>query len=57
MPLYRIIASNRYTNTYEVEAPNADIAIGLVYKLDSDDVVEIDCDCVGTDIIECEIVG
>jgi hypothetical protein len=53
MPRYRVTASNRYADVYEVEAPDAEAAEALVYE-ESDAVVHLSTDCVGSDIFEVE---
>ena len=59
MPKFKILASNRYTNTYIVTAEDEDQALLAVYDEDEyPDVVieEIGTDCVGSDILECELI-
>jgi hypothetical protein len=59
MPKYEIIASNRYSDKYIVTAKNSDEAREAVYDEDAypDAVVDqIDSDCVGSDIIDCELI-
>ena len=59
MPRYKIIASNRYADTYIVTAENEEQALEAVYDEDAypDAVVDqIDSDCVGSDIIDCELI-
>ena len=59
MPRYKIIASNRYADTYIVTANNEDEAREAVYDEEAFPGVEIDhvkTDCVGSDILECELI-
>ena len=59
MPKFEIIASNRYSDTYIVTAKDEDEARGAVYDEGAFPGVEIDhvgTDCVGSDILKCEIV-
>ena len=59
MPKFKIIASNRYADTYIVTAKDEDEAREAVYDEDAypDAVVaQIDSDCVGSDILECELI-
>ena len=59
MPKFQIIASNRYADTYIVTAKDEDEARGAVYDEDEYPGVEIDhvkTDCVGSEILECELI-
>ena len=59
MPKFEIIASNRYSDTYIVTAKDENEAREAVYNEDEyPDVVieEIGTDCVGSDILKCELV-
>ena len=59
MPKFKILASNRYTNTYIVTAEDEDQALLAVYDEEAFPGVEIDhvkTDCVGSDILECELI-
>ena len=53
MPRYRVTASNRYADVYEVEAPDAEAAEALVYE-ESDVVDYLSTACVGSAIVEVE---
>jgi hypothetical protein len=56
---YKIIASNRYADTYIVTAENEEQALEAVYDEDAFPGVEVDhvnTDCVGSDIYECELI-
>jgi hypothetical protein len=58
MPKYRIIVSNRYADEYLVTAADKEAASEAVYDDDNDDVVEVrvGTNCVGSDILECELI-
>ena len=59
MPRYRIIASNRYSDEYIVTAKDKHEAQKAVYDPDESPdakVEEISSNCVGTDIMECELI-
>jgi hypothetical protein len=59
MPRYKILASNRFTNTYIVTAKDEDEAREAVYDEEAFlDVVieEVGSSCVGSDILECELI-
>ena len=53
MPKFQIIASNRYADYYIVTAKDEDEAMELVYDEDGD---HVSTDCVGSDILECELI-
>ena len=53
MPKYKIIASNRYVDTYIVTAKDEEEALEAVYDEDGD---RVSTDCVGSDILECELI-
>ena len=53
MPKYLIKASNRYVDTYFVSAKNEEEALEAVYDEDGD---HVSTDCVGSDILECELI-
>mgnify|MGYP003678339914 CR=1 FL=1 len=60
MPRYKILASNRFTNTYIVTAKDEDEAREAVYDEEAfPDVVieEVGSSCVGSDILECELIA
>ena len=59
MPRYKIIASNRYSDEYIVTAENEEQAWEAVYDEDAFpnvEVVHIKNNCVGSDIMECELI-
>ena len=59
MPKYLIKASNRYVDTYIVPAKDEEEAREAVYDEEAFPSVEIDhvkTDCVGSDILECELI-
>ena len=53
MPKYLIKTSNRYVDTYIVTAKDEDEALETVYDEDGD---HVSTDCVGSDILECELI-
>ena len=53
MPRYKILASNRYVDTYIVTAKDEEEALETVYDEDGD---HVSTDCVGSDILECELI-
>ena len=53
MPKYLIKASNRYVDTYIVTAKDEEEALVAVYDEDGD---HVSTDCVGSDILECELI-
>ena len=53
MPKYLIKASNRYVDTYIVTAKDEEEALEAVYDEDGD---RVSTDCVGSDILECELI-
>ena len=53
MPRYKILASNRYVDTYIVTAKNEEAALEAVYD---EDGAHVSTDCVGSDILECELI-
>ena len=56
MPKYRIIASNRFSDEYEVEAKDEEEAAEIVYDEANPNVTHIKNDCVGSEIMECELI-
>jgi len=64
MPKYKIIASNRFSDTYIVTAKNSEQAQAAVYDPDElydgtfegVEVEHIDNDCVGSEVFDCELI-